>query len=47
MACFQRILMATDFSDASLSAWKKALSLAAENAAELAIVHAYEPPNLV
>ena len=47
MMPFQRILMATDFSEASLPAWKRALSLARENAAALFVVHAYEPPNAV
>ena len=47
MKPFRRILMATDFSEASLPAWKRALSLARENEAALYVVHAYEPPNLV
>jgi universal stress protein A len=47
MACFHRILMATDFSEASVSAWNKALALAADDSAELVVLHAYEPPNLV
>jgi nucleotide-binding universal stress UspA family protein len=47
MEPFRRILMATDFSEASQPAWKRALSLAAENAAALYVVHAYEPPNLI
>jgi nucleotide-binding universal stress UspA family protein len=37
--------MATDFSEASIPAWKRALSLATENAATLFVVHAYAPPN--
>jgi len=45
MKPFERILMATDFSEASIPAWKRALSLAAENAATLFVVHAYELPN--
>ena len=45
MKPFQRILMATDFSEASIPAWNRAVSLAAENAATLFVVHAYEPPN--
>ncbi|HEY6148391.1 MAG TPA: universal stress protein [Thermoanaerobaculia bacterium] len=47
MKPFQRILMATDFSEASIPAWNRALSLATENAAALFVVHAYEPPNAV
>jgi nucleotide-binding universal stress UspA family protein len=47
MSTFRRILMATDFSEASLPAWDRALSLAADNGADLFVVHAYEPPNLV
>lgn len=47
MKPFQRILMATDFSEASIPAWNRALSLAVENAATLFVVHAYEPPNAV
>ena len=42
---FQRILMATDFSEASLPAWKKALAMA-KGGGTLFIVHAYEPPNV-
>jgi len=45
MKPFQRILVATDFSEASIPAWNRALSLAAENAGSLFVVHAYEPPN--
>lgn len=47
MKPFQRILMATDFSEASLPAWKRALAMAKENRAALLVVHAYEPPNVV
>lgn len=47
MKPFQRILMATDFSEASLPAWKRALAMARENRAALLVVHAYEPPNVV
>ena len=47
MKPFQRILMATDFSEASIPAWNRALSLATENGAALFVVHAYEPPNMV
>jgi universal stress protein A len=39
--------MATDFSEASEPAWRRALSIAAENDAALYLVHAYEPPNLI
>lgn len=46
MKPFQRILMATDFSEASLPAWKRALAMAKENRAALFVVHAYEPPNV-
>ena len=47
MKPFQRILVATDFSEASIPAWNRALSLAEENRAALFVVHAYEPPNMV
>ena len=47
MKAFQRILMATDFSQASLPAWKMALAMAKENRAALFVFHAYEPPNVV
>lgn len=47
MTPFKRILMATDFSEASLPAWKRALAMAKENRAALFVVHAYEPPNVV
>ena len=43
----QRILMATDFSEASLPAWKRALAMAKESQTELFVIHAYEPPNVV
>jgi nucleotide-binding universal stress UspA family protein len=42
MNLFQRIIIATDFSDASTPAWEEALSLALENEASLVVVHAYE-----
>ena len=45
MSTFRRILMATDFSEASLAAWDRALLLAADNGADLFVVHAYDPPN--
>ena len=44
---FRRILVATDFSEASLPAWDCALSLAADNGADLFLVHAHEPLNFV
>jgi len=47
MGTFRRILMATDFSEASQPAWNTALTLAADNEAALYVVHAYEPPNLI
>ena len=47
MKAFQRILMAMDFSQASLPAWKMALAMAKENRAALFVFHAYEPPNVV
>ena len=47
MRAFRRILMATDFSDASQPAWDTALALAADTGAALYVVHAYEPPNLI
>ena len=46
MKPFQRIVMATDFSEASIPAWKRALLMAKENRAALLVVHAYEPPNM-
>jgi nucleotide-binding universal stress UspA family protein len=47
MKPYQRILMATDFSEASLPAWKRALAMAKENQRALFVIHAYEPPNVV
>lgn len=44
---FQKILMATDFSDASAAAWRRAVAIARENKADLLVAHAYEPPNLI
>lgn len=44
---FQKILMATDFSDASAPAWRRAVEMAAENGAELLVAHAYAPPHFV
>ncbi|MEO8192041.1 MAG: universal stress protein [Acidobacteriota bacterium] len=42
---FQKILMATDFSDASAPAWRRAVEMAAENGAELFVVNAFSPPH--
>lgn len=46
MKTFQKLLMATDFSDASAPAWRRAVDLASENHAQLLVAHAYSPPNL-
>lgn len=45
MKRFQKILMATDFSDASAPAWRRATEMAAEDRAELLVAHAYTPPH--
>lgn len=47
MKPFQRILMATDFSEASAAAWRRAVAIARANNAELFVAHAYEPPNMI
>jgi len=47
MKSFRRILMATDFTEASGPAWERAVTLARENGAELFLAHVYEPPNAV
>jgi nucleotide-binding universal stress UspA family protein len=47
MKSFRRILMATDFTEASGPAWERAVELARENGAELFLAHVYEPPNAV
>lgn len=47
MTLFQKILMATDFSDASAPAWRRAVKIAAENGAELLVAHSYAPPHFV
>jgi nucleotide-binding universal stress UspA family protein len=47
MKPFNRILMATDFSEASAPAFKEAILMAKENAAELMIANAYQPPNII
>jgi nucleotide-binding universal stress UspA family protein len=44
---FQRILVATDFSEASAPAVRKAIALARDSGAELTIAHAYQPPSLL
>lgn len=44
---FRRVLVATDLTPASTPAVKKAIGLAAENAAELILAHAYQPPSLI
>jgi universal stress protein A len=44
---FHRILVATDFSEASAPAVRKAILLAKDNGAELTIAHAYQPPSLL
>jgi nucleotide-binding universal stress UspA family protein len=46
MKTFRRILLATDLTPASEPALEEAITLAAENHAELIVAHAYEPPNL-
>ena len=43
---FHRILVATDFTDASEPALKQAIRLARESDAELLITHAYQPPSV-
>ena len=45
MKTFRRILVATDFTEASQGAWKKALELARDGGAELFVASAYELPN--
>ena len=47
MKSFHRILVATDFTEASTPAFKEAILMAKENGAELMIAHAYQPPNMV
>ncbi len=47
MKPYQRILIATNFSEASVPAWKRALSMAKENQTALFVIHAYERPNVV
>lgn len=44
MTPIRRILFATDFSDASGPAARRAVSLAKDSGAELLVVHVYEPP---
>ncbi len=47
MKPFNRIMVATDFTDASKPAFEEAIELAKKNGAELLISHAYQPPNVV
>jgi nucleotide-binding universal stress UspA family protein len=47
MKPFHRILMATDFSEASGPAWRRAVAMARENEADLFVGHAYELPNMI
>jgi nucleotide-binding universal stress UspA family protein len=42
---FRRIMVATDFTDASTPAFEEAIELAQKNGSELLIGHAYQPPN--
>lgn len=46
MISFQRILVATDFTEASAPALKEAIEMAKGSGAELLIAHAYQPPNV-
>jgi nucleotide-binding universal stress UspA family protein len=43
---FKRIMVATDFTDASKPAFEEAIELAQKNGSELLIGHAYQPPNM-
>ena len=45
MSTYHRILLATDFTEASNPAVEKGLELAKDNQAELVVAYAYEPPN--
>jgi nucleotide-binding universal stress UspA family protein len=47
MELFHRILVATDFSEASTPAFQEAILIAKENGAELLIANAYHPPNVL
>jgi nucleotide-binding universal stress UspA family protein len=47
MKRFQKILMATDLSEASAPAWRRAVEMASDNRAELLVAHAYLPPYIV
>ena len=47
MKPFKRIIVATDFTPASVAALEEAIGLAKENGAQLMIAHAYQPPSLV
>ena len=46
MKPFKRILVATDFSEASAPAMREAVELAQDGASLLLIAHAYQPPNM-
>jgi len=46
MTLYRRILMATDFSPASESAFHEAARLARETGAALTVLHVYHPPTL-
>ena len=43
----QKILMATDFSEASGPAWRRAVRMASESGAELFVAHVYAAPQYV
>ena len=47
MKPFNRIMVATDFTEASAPAFQEAIELAKKNGSELLISHAYQPPNMV
>jgi nucleotide-binding universal stress UspA family protein len=46
MKPFKRIMVATDFTEASTPAFQEAIELAQKNGSELLIGHAYQPPNM-
>ena len=47
MKLFNRILVATDFSEASTPAFQEAILMARENGSELLIANAYQQPNML
>jgi nucleotide-binding universal stress UspA family protein len=47
MTPFNRIMVATDFTEASTPAFQEAIELAKKDGSELLISHAYQPPNMV